>query len=309
MRTTTTTRRRTARRRSPEDARAEIAALKEQFDAQVLTLATSEGWHAFLRICVGMNRYSLRNQLLIMGQRPDAIHVAAYGEWQRRGRQVKRGEHGIRILAPRPYRPKDTDTDAEAAPGTEDAPESEDRPRVSFRAISVFDISQTEPLPGAAPLPAAPELPTGQGPAGLWEALARWAEQAGYTLERGDCGTANGFTRPADRVIRVRADLEPAAAVRTLTHEVAHILCGHVEAIGEYHQHRGRMETEAESVAYIVTSACGMTAPDYSVYYVAHWATNAGPDRIAETLRSAAETVATAAQTLLGYVREEAPTE
>ncbi len=306
MRTTTATRRRsTRRRRSPETAHTEIAALKEQFDAQVLTLATSEGWQAFLRVCVGMNRYSLRNQLLIMGQRPDAIHVAAYREWQRRGRQVRRGEHGIRILSPRPYQPKDTDT--EDASGPENASETDERQRITFRPISVFDISQTEPLPGAAPLPAPPDMPTGQGPAGLWEALARWAEQAGYTLERGDCGTANGFTRPADRVIRVRADLEPAAAVRTLTHEVAHILCGHVEALSEYHQHRGRMETEAESVAYVVTSACGMTAPDYSVYYVAHWATNAGPDHIAETLRSAAETVATASHTLLSYIRGEAP--
>ncbi len=161
-----------------------------------------------------------------------------------------------------------------------------------FRVAHVFDISQTDgdPLPDVAP-----ELLTGQGPAGLWDDLAAQVAGHGYTLERGDCSGANGFTDPARRVVRVRADVDDAQAVKTLAHELGHLECGHVEDLPTYLTCRGRCEVEAESVAYVVAAAHGLDASGYTFAYVAGWS---GGDLTC--VRQAAETVTRAARTILG---------
>jgi hypothetical protein len=99
----------------------------------------------------------------------------------------------------------------------------------------------------------------------------------GYRLERGDCCGANGYTDPTRRVVRVRADVDAAQAVKTLAHELGHLTCGHVEDLPTYLTCRGRCEVEAESVAY-----------------VAGWA---GSDLT--RVRRAADTVTGAARTIL----------
>jgi hypothetical protein len=111
--------------------------------------------------------------------------------------------------------------------------------------------------------PARPELLQGEAPAGLWDALAAQIESEGYTVERGECdGGANGWTRFADRVVRVRADIDDAAAVKTASHELAHLLLhdGTEYATGC----RGRAEVEAESVAYLVCDRAGLASDQYS---------------------------------------------
>ena len=155
----------------------------------------------------------------------------------------------------------------------------------------MFDVSQTEgdPLPEVAPA-----LLAGQAPAGLWDALAAQVTARGYTLERGECGHANGWTNPTTRTIRVRGDVDEAQAVKTLVHELAHIECGHVADLPTYTLCRGRCEVEAESVAYVVGAAAGMDTAGYSFAYVAGWA---GGDPAA--VRRSAETVTTAARTIL----------
>ncbi|WP_127354173.1 M78 family metallopeptidase domain-containing protein [Actinacidiphila soli] len=139
----------------------------------------------------------------------------------------------------------------------------------------------------------------------MWDSLAAHATSLGYALERGDTGTANGWTAPDTRTVRVSDTLDDAHAAKTLTHEVAHIQCEHVADMDEYRQHRGRMETEAESVAYVVCGVFGLDSAAYSVPYVAGWA-GTTPEDVAETIKAAGSRVMAAAKTILAAV---APTD
>src|SRR5207302_7302683 len=114
-----------------------------------------------------------------------------------------------------------------------------------------------------------PALLDGDAPAGLWDALAAQVAVAGFDLQRGDCRPANGRSNWTTRTVTVRDDVSDAQAVRTLAHELAHVLLhdGTLYALGC----RGLVEVEAESVAYVVATAAGMTPDDYSLPYVAHW--------------------------------------
>ena len=141
-----------------------------------------------------------------------------------------------------------------------------------FRLVSVFDISQTSgnELPED---PARPVLLDGEAPAGLWDALAGIVTDNGYRIERGDCGGMNGFTQPGKSLIRVREDVSDAQAVKTLIHEVAHMLL-HTEdktLCADALAHRNVSEVEAESVAFIVSEVHGLPTESYSLPYVAGW--------------------------------------
>jgi hypothetical protein len=116
-------------------------------------------------------------------QRPDATGVAEYRTWQRLGRQVRRGERGIAILAPCSYNVR-----------ADDEPDTDDNARRVLRAFKIahaFDIDQTdgEPIPDVRPA-----LLDGDAPAGLWDALAAQVAVAGFELHRDDCHPANGRT-------------------------------------------------------------------------------------------------------------------
>jgi len=161
---------------------------------------------------------------LIGGQAPHATRVAGFRSWQSLGRQVRKGERGIAILAPCTYRSKTscstTDSTREQPQderGGPAAPAASGKQLRGFRVVHVFDITATEgdPLPEVAPV-----LLTGQAPAGLWAALAGQVAGYGYALERGDCGGANGYTDPRRRVVRVRGDVDEAQVVKTLAHEL-----------------------------------------------------------------------------------------
>ncbi len=275
-----------------------LAELHQQITEGVAALVGSDAWRAMLDTAARFHSYSLGNLLLIGMQAPAAARVAGFGTWQGLGRQVRKGERGIAILAPCTCRPKPAaqGPDGQPAPAAEaggvaPAVEAGRRQVRGFRRVFVFDVAQTdgEPLPEVAPV-----LLTGQAPAGLWDHLASQVTRHGYTVARGDCSGANGYTDPASRTVRVRADVDDAQAVRTLAHELGHIECGHVADLPTYATCRGRCEVEAESVAYIVTAAAGMDAGGYTFAYVARWA---GGDLA--TVRQAAETVTKAARSIL----------
>ena len=185
---------------------------------------------------------------------------------------MRKGERGLAILAPCRYKPNDESGDSastgERSVGEPAAPDGARRVLRGFRVAHVFDVSQTEgdELPDVHP-----ELLTGDAPARLWDGLAEQIAAAGYTVQRGPCGGANGLTDPNSRTVTVRADVDDAQAVRTLAHELAHIVCGHLIEGFDYRGCRGRAEAEAESVAYIVTAWAGLDAATYTVPYVALW--------------------------------------
>lgn len=116
-------------------------------------------------------------------------------------------------------------------------------------------------------------------------------EDKGYTLERGDCGTANGYTQPDTRTIRVREDVSDAQAVKTLAHEVAHMLL-HTGETGDSLtiQHRGTAEVEAESVAWLIAQVHGLPTEDYTLPYIAAWAGEKGDELIRKTAENVIKT-------------------
>jgi antirestriction protein ArdC len=283
-----------------------LAALHDKLVAAVEELTTSPAWLRMLQVAARFHDYSPSNVLLIAVQRPDATRVAGLRTWNSLGRRVRKGEHGIAILAPGLSRQRDIDVptpdraapeaaqlvenDAGASAGLDDP--ATRRELRGFRVVHVFDVTQTdgEPLPEVAP-----ELLVGPAPHRLWERLAGLAEADGYRIERGPCGGANGYTSFAQRLVRIRDDVDPAQAVKTLAHEIGHIHADHENRFPDYaidRTCRGEAEIEAESIAYIVTSAAGLESPSYSVPYIAAWL----PDDAMGIRHTAARVLGTARQ-------------
>jgi hypothetical protein len=234
---------------------AQLQAVHDQLTASVEALSSSDAWARMLSVAARFHRYSPNNVLLIAVQRPEATLVAGYRTWQQLGRQVHRGEQGIAILAPFITR-------------ADPEPDQETTGKVlrGFRVTHVFDVSQTD---GKALPETGPSLLAGGSPRGLWDRLADQVHAAGFTLDRGDCGAANGYTDHNRRHVRVREDVSPAQASKTLAHELAHVL---LHGPDQPTRERHVAEVEAESVAYVVTAAAGLPTEGYSVPYVAGWA-------------------------------------
>ncbi len=300
MSTSTHTSTRSSSTASTTGGQDKLTALHEQISDGVAALVESDGWRAMLDTAAKFHSYSLGNLLLIGAQAPQATRVAGFRTWQSVGRQVRKGERGIAILAPCTYRPKAAERAEPAAPAGPEpatscsggaAPDVGGKQVRGFRVVHVFALHQTE----GAPLPeVAPALLVGQAPAGLWDALEGQVLGHGYTVHRGDTRRANGWTDPTSHTVRVSSAVDDAQAVKTLIHELAHLEAGHVADLPTYATCRGRCEVEAESIAYVVATAQGMHASGYSFAYVAGWA---GGDL--SVVRQAADTVTQTARRIL----------
>jgi antirestriction protein ArdC len=259
-----------AERAEAEESRRELVEqLHGQLADAISGMTSPEAWISWLRTASQFHRYSFNNQMLIMGQNPDATAVAGYSAWKALGYQVRRGEKAIRVLAPVTRRMEKRDsrtgelvTDAAGNPAIH-------RVIVGVKPVSVFDAAQVDPAPPQAPMP---ELLEGAAPPGLWESLAELVRQEGYTLRRGDCSPANGVTDYTAREVTVRPDLDDSQAVKTLAHELGHVLLPPPAEESLLNPVcRGLREIEAESVAYIVTHAHGLDSGEYTFGYVANW--------------------------------------
>jgi IrrE N-terminal-like domain len=135
-----------------------------------------------------------------------------------------------------------------------------------FRAAYVFDISQTD----GEDLPEITYRLEGDDPDGLFDRLTALANDRGLSVHLvSDLGTANGLYTFLSKTISIRDDLSPAQMVKTLVHEVAHALLHDEQSAMT---DRNGCELEAESVAYVVTSALGIDSSGYSFGYLATWA-------------------------------------
>ena len=209
---------------------------------------------------------------------PAATAVAGYRAWQAQGHQVRRGERAIKVLGPVTVKAQVTDSRTGAVLLDANGQPRDERRMVGVRPVSVFDASQVEPAPPAPPVPA---LLSGEAPPGLWDSLAELVAIEGYQLSRGDCAGANGLTDYGARQVRVRADVDDAQAVKTLAHELGHVLMPpETTEVLSAASCRGVREVEAESVAYMVTQAHGLNSAQYTFNYVAGWVSQvATPDR------------------------------
>ena len=265
---------------------------------QVSSLESVEAWKAWLAFANRFHRYSFNNTLLIQVQRPDATSVAGYRAWQAMGRHVMKGERAIKVLGPVTKRvPRE---DADGNPVCDEA----GRPVFAFqlvgvKPVSVFDVSQTDGKP--LPTPLMPELLTGQAPPGLWESLIALIATQGFRVSRDDCGRANGVTLFDQREVRVRPDVDDAQAVKTLAHEAGHVLLHAAPGLALV-ACRGMIEVEAESVAYLVTSAHGLGSSHYTFNYVTGWAhdgASASGKDVADIVQSTGERVIQTANRIL----------
>ena len=220
---------------------------------QALEAGRSERLTEYLAAIARFHRYSWHNIMLIASQNSRATHVAGFHTWHKLGRFVKKGEKGILILAPIIKRK------AESAEQTEpdDSPST-----VGFRAAYVFDVSQTD----------GQELPTigrvNGDPREHRERLAKFVAEQGIALEYSqDIAPARGES--AGGRITLLPGQSPAEEFATLAHEVAHELMHR----GERRKSTSKRvrETEAEAVAFVVSSAIGLdtgsAAQDYIGLY------------------------------------------
>lgn len=273
-------------RRSPEARQAETAQLIAQIETGVEALTSSDDWKNALAFAATFHRYSFNNLLLIWIQCPDATAVAGYRAWQAKGRQVRKGEHAIAILAPL-ARTMDDETTGETV-----------RRIVGFRAARVFDIAQTDGPP--IPEPVTAVRLTGDAPDGAVDRITAAIQTAGYTVSmvpREKLGAANGMTDHTTHTVVYADDLEPAQQVKTLAHEYGHAAL-HGNALD---MNRARKEVEAESVSYVVATALGLDPAGYTMPYVASWS---GGDT--EIVRASAQRITTTAHTLIDTVIESA---
>ena len=287
-------------RQAADQARSEtVEELHRQLAERVGSLDNRAEWEHYLAFARSFHQYSFGNRLLIMLQAPDATAVAGYRAWQAKGYQVRRGQKAIRVLGPITQRVPILDPAGNPLLDADGKPR-ESRQLVGVTPVSVFDISQTDGPP--PPEPPIPTLLTGQAPPGLWDSLAALVVERGFRLERGECEGANGLTLYSDRVVRVRADVDDAQAVKSLAHELGHVL---ITPDGIGGGCRGLREVEAESVAYMITRAHGLDSGQYTFRYVTGWATQAageaGPEQV---VRATGQRVIEAADLILAHTHQ-----
>ncbi|MGB3373937.1 MAG: ArdC-like ssDNA-binding domain-containing protein [Microbacterium sp.] len=306
---------------STKDSRAAreatLAEVHERLTAAVDNLVSGEDWANALAFAARFRSRSFSNTLLIWVQHVSAYeaglvpepmpsYVAGYKQWQALGRQVQKGQPGYQIMAPVTGRfasAVPSDKDSWRRLGRFEKPRPGETVRssmVGVRSAYVWDASQTagEPLPA----PPAPQLLEGDAPAGLWEGLAGLVRVAGFRLRRVQHETlihgANGMTDYAEKTVTVRENMDDAAQVKTLAHELAHVLM-HGPDQSDARQHRGIGEVEAESVALMIGAAHGMDTSGYTIPYVSTWAAQVEGQEPAEIVRATGERVRATAMKIL----------
>lgn len=271
---------------------AKLDALHKQLIGAVESLASDDDWKRALEFAAHFRARSFNNTLLIFVQHQAAFaagrvldpvpsHVAGFKQWQTLGRQVNSGQSGYAIFAPvmgrfASHTPSIAESWRKLARYEKPMPGEVTRSRlIGVKPAYVWDVSQTtgDPIPS----PPQPRLLAGNAPTGLWEGLSTQIESAGFTVMRvpheGMIHGANGLTDFGAKTVAVRENMDPAAQVKTLSHELAHVLL-HGPDNPEAVQHRGIGEVEAESVALMIGAAHGMDTSSYTIPYVAGWAGN-----------------------------------
>ena len=243
--------------------------------ARLLKKAPGPTLKAYLEVMRRFHRYSPANLVLIAIQRPDATLLKGYRGWQELGRQVRKGEKGIRIWAP--IRRRETRED----PLTGEEVEVETL--AGFRLVTVFDIAQTEGKPLAIPDPL--EI-RAESPLSLEEALRR-VEAAGIPvhLEASPDPGLGGWTDGQKIVLTRHPGRSNTALLKTLMHELAHYYLHFKDGkpVGEIDERRA--EVEAELAAYLGMNLLGVETGEVSADYLKTYA--AEPKELYEALARA----------------------
>lgn len=269
-----------------------LQAFRNELEERIAGLGEDRQWQNYLQTMSKFHHYSMANQLLIQAQRPGATMVAGFNRWKEMGRHVVKGERAITIYAPRTVSQILEDANGNPVLG-EDGKPKRVKKVVGFSTASVFDVSQTDGE--ALPTPHA-EI-SEEPPAGFKEDLESAVRASGYEVEYSETIHTDGATNPATKKVVISSKLNPAMQAATLAHELGHIKAGHLDRAAEYHTghggQRGHMEIEAESIAYSVCRANGMSKRlgDASGTYISGWAKAAGKAAVKESAQRVSSVV------------------
>ena len=273
----------------PGKNREQLKEITDRIEAGIRDIFESgdmEKYRNYLRTMSRFHNYSLNNQALIHLQRPDATFVAGYNRWRDKfSRHVLRGEKGITIIAPTPYKKKieqeklDPDTklpilDADGKVITEE----KEIEIPMFRPVKVFDYAQTDgkPLPERVASPVANLTGSVENYEAFMEALRR---SSPVPVEfKPLSAEMDGYFSPKSQSITLREGMSEVQTVSAAVHEIAHAKLhnyGLQQAAERRHKSRNTEEVEAESISYMVCAYFGIETGANSFGYVATWSKNA----------------------------------
>ena len=280
-----------------------IKEITDRLEQGITELFDSERYKEYLQVMSKFHNYSFNNTLLIAMQKPDASLIAGFNAWKNNfGRNVMRGEKGIRILAPSPYKirqeveKKDPQTgktviDSDGKPVTE----TKEIQIPAYKVVAVFDVSQTEGRE-------LPSLSTNEltGDVEKYEDFFAALEKTSPVpmgFEKIE-GTAHGYYHLEEKRIAIDEGMSELQNLKTAIHEIAHAKLHDIDLNAPQEEQPDRpdrrtREVQAESVAYTVCQHYGLDTSDYSFGYVAGWSSG----RELAELKSSLETIrATAAE-------------
>ena len=289
--------------------------LGEKIEAGIREVFDSGKYAEYLKVMSRFPTYSVNNQMLIRLQRPNATKVAGYNKWQQFERHVKRGEHGITIIAPTPYKKKieeqklDPDTKAPVLDANGKVVMEEKEIEIpTFRPIKVFDYAQTEGKP--LPQLAADLFGNVQHYEAFMEALRR-TSPVPLTIEPMQ-DNMDGFFSPAAQRIAIRQGMSEVQTVCACIHEMTHATLHNYEkqrmeaAAGDPDKEPPKPKThqieeiEAESTSYMVCQYFGIETGENSFGYVASYC----KDRELSELRACLNTINKAAGGMIAGIEK-----
>lgn len=296
-----------AEKQTSKDRMREIV---DSIENGIKELFESDKYRQYLSTMSHFHRYSVNNTMLIYMQRPDATHVAGFNKWRDQfGRNVLKGEKGIRIIAPTPYKKKveeiktDPETNAPVLDADGKAIIEEKEIRIPmFKVVSVFDVSQTsgKPLPQLA----ADLSGNVQQYEVFMEALRR-ASPVPMEIKPVARDT-DGFFSIKAQSITIRAGMSEVQTVCAAVHEIAHAKLHDYEHMTELaddgetilvpgEKSRNTEEVEAESISYAVCQYYGIETGENSFGYIATWSKG----KELKELRASLETINKTASELI----------
>ena len=291
----------------PADKLKEIT---DRLEQGIMELFDSDRYKEYLRVMSKFHNYSFNNTLLIAMQKPDASLVAGFSAWKNNfGRNVMKGQKGIKIIAPSPYKVKqemkkiDPHTQQPII-GKDGKPVTEEKEITipAYKVVSVFDVSQTEgkELPDIA----VDEL-TGdvERYRDFFAALEKTSPvPIGFEQIP---GSSHGYYHLEDKRIAIQEGMSELQTLKTAIHEIAHAKLHDIDLNAPENEQQPRVdrrtrEVEAESVAYTVCQHYGLDTSDYSFGYVAGWSSG----RELSELKSSLETIRSAAAEIINSIDE-----
>ena len=284
--------------------------ITDRLEQGITELFESERYREYLRVMSKFHNYSINNTLLIAMQKPDASLVAGFSAWKNNfGRNVMKGQKGIKIIAPSPYKVKqemkkiDPHTQQPII-GKDGKPVTEEKEITipAYKVVSVFDVSQTEgkELPDIA----VDEL-TGdvERYRDFFAALEKTSPvPIGFEQIP---GSSHGYYHLEDKRIAIQEGMSELQTLKTAIHEIAHAKLHDIDLNAPENEQQPRAtrrtrEVEAESVAYTVCQHYGLDTSDYSFGYVAGWSSG----RELSELKSSLETIRSAAAEIINSIDE-----